>query len=214
MRQYLLIIFTFFALSAKCQFNKVVKFSQYAIDSFSSGFVKTKDGKVFRQILNYNIITGEMIFNDGGKLLAIAEPGNVDTVIISGRSFIPYGNKFYELLAGKKTQLLPEFTYKIDQPGTSIGYRIQSENSGATSISTLIRNGSINDLKLPDDFKVIADVQYWILQEGKISKAGSASQFAKIFPDQKDQLKQFAKDNNIDFSKKEDLVKVVNKFGN
>lgn len=214
MRKGLLIMLTCFALSAKCQFNHVVKLSQYAIDSFSTGFVKTKDGKVFRQILNYNIITGEMIFNDGDKLLAIAHPENVDTVIINERRFIPFGNKFYELLAGTKTSLLQEFTYKIDQPGTSIGYGMQTENSGTTSISALIRNGGINDLKLPDDFKVIQGFQYWILKEGKIVKAGSASQFAKIFPGQKEQLKQFAKDNHIDFSKKEDLVQLVNKFGN
>ena len=68
--------------------SAAVQLSHYVFDSFSKGKVQLKSGTFSEQSLNYNILTGEMIFDNGGRLLAINDPKGVDTVFIQGRKFI------------------------------------------------------------------------------------------------------------------------------
>ncbi len=88
-------------LSAATHIDQTVKLVQYVFNEFSPGTVKVKSGETYNQVLNYNILTNEMIFDNDGKYLAIANPENVDTVYISERKFIPLNNKFYEVLVNQ-----------------------------------------------------------------------------------------------------------------
>ncbi len=71
--------------------------------------VKMKSGETSNQVLNYNILTNEMIFNNAEKYLAIASPENVDTIYINNRKFIPLNNKFYEVLVNLHMPLQMRF---------------------------------------------------------------------------------------------------------
>ena len=110
-----------------------VKLVHYVFNEFNPGTVKMKSGETYNQVLNYNILTGEMIFENEGKYLAIASPENVDTVYINDRKFIPLNNKFYEVLVNSQYLYLLEFTFTITEPGTSIGYGGTSTTTASTS---------------------------------------------------------------------------------
>ena len=201
MKKYLLIIYCCFLSTAGAQpISYPVQFTHYVFDSFRVGTVKVKSGKVSSQKLNYNILSNEMIFDDGGTMMAIAHPEEVDTVFILGRKFIPIGDKFYELLTHTATPLLVEFTYKLDDPGAPVGYGNASPVTNANAIRTLIRTGGSNALKLPDDFKVIPGFFFWIMKDGSLQKAGSVKQLSQIFPGKKEMIRQYVKAHHIDFT--------------
>ncbi len=186
-----------------------VKLYHYIFNEFSPGTVKVKSGETYNQVLNYNILTGEMIFNKEGKYLAIASPENVDTVYINNRKFIPLNNKFYEVLLNSTASLLLEFTYTINEPGASTGFGGTSTTSAVTSYKSLVNSGGAYDLKLPDGFTVTPGYNYWILKEGKLEKAGTAKQLTKIFSDKKKVINDHVKKNNTNFSKREDIIMLV-----
>ena len=189
--------------------NQPVALTQYVFNAFSSGIVKMKSGEVSNQYLNYNIVTNEMIFNNNGSYMAIAQPENVDTVFINNRKFIPLNKKFYEILVDEKFPLLLEFTATIHEPGNPIGYGINSSTNATSNLKSIISSGGSYSLKLPDGYSVIPGYNYWILEDGKLRKAGSDKQLIKIFPDKKDKIKDFLEKNNTNFSKREDMILLV-----
>lgn len=176
-----------------------VQLTHYVFDSFHKGKVKVKTGVTTEQTLNYNIITNEMIFDNGGKMMAIGNAADVDTVFIQDRKFIPIGDKFYEVLTNTKLPLLLEFTATIDEPGASVGYGNASGTTNATSLRTLVKSGDVYGLKLPDDFKITPGFIFRILKDGELLKAGSAKQLAAIFPEKKKLITELAKKNNTNF---------------
>jgi hypothetical protein len=64
-------------------------------------------------------------------------------------------------------------------------------------------------LKLPDDFQVIPGYVYWLRKDGKYLKINNSQSLAKIFPDKKDTIKDLVKNNHTNFSKKEDVLLLV-----
>ena len=194
--------------------NQPVALSQYVFNEFSQGIVKMKSGEVSTQSLNYNIVTNEMIFNNNGTYMAIAQPENVDTVFIKDRKFIPLNNKFYEILVNEKFPLLLEFTATIKEPGNPTGYGGSSNISATSNLKSIISSGGSYALKLPDGYSVIAGYNYWIMEDGKLNKAGSYNQLIKIFPDKKEVINDFVKKNHINFSIREDMIFLINHLEN
>lgn len=168
-----------------------------------------KSGETSNQVLNYNILTNEMIFNNAEKYLAIASPENVDTIYINNRKFIPLNNKFYEVLVNSNTPLLLEFTSTISDPGASTGYGGTSTTTAATSFKSLVNTGGAYELKLPDGFTVKPGYAYWIMKDGKLEKAANAKQLIKIFPDKKDMINDAVKKNDLKLSRREDIISMV-----
>ena len=210
MKKYLLLIAIFWSLSLHAQhMQEGVRLVQYILNEFTTGEVKMKSGEISTQLLNYNILTGEMIFDNNGKYLAIASPENVDTVYINNRKFIPLNNKFYEVLVNSKMPLLLEFTASIKDPGTTTGYGGTSNTTASTAWQSLISTGGAYDRKLPDGFTVIPGYTYWIMKDGKLEKAGSAKQLIKVFPDKKEMIDDFVKGHNTSFSKSDDVAALV-----
>ena len=191
------------------QTNQPVKLVQYVFDDFKPGTVKLKSGQTFKQVLNYNIITREMVFDDNGKFTAIANVENVDTVDIGKRKFIPLNNKFYEVLVTGKMPLVLDFTATVREPGTSIGYGTTTNTSAASSYQSLIRGGGAYQLKLPDGFTVIPNHDFFILKDTKLEKVANLKQLIKIFPDKKDSIKNFVEKNHTQFSNRNDMADLV-----
>jgi hypothetical protein len=189
--------------------NQPVALTQYVFKEFTPGIVKMKSGDASNQTLNYNIVTDEMIFDNNGTYMAIAQPENVDTVYIANRKFIPLNNKFYELLWNGKAPLLLEFTAIIHEPGTPTGYGGTSNTTATSALKSLISSSGAYSLKLPDGYTVVPGFAFWILKNGSIEKAGSEKQLIKIFPEKKDDIKDFVKKNNTNFSKREDMVALI-----
>jgi hypothetical protein len=196
-------------LSAGAQSNnKLVKLDHYVMDSFANGVVKQKTGQVTNQVLNYNLITKEMIFEQGGQYLAIAHPENIDTVFINQRKFVPVENAFYEYLAGTTYPLFAEYTCKVKEPGAQTGFG-KSNTTAAVSMQSLIRDGGAYGLKLPDEFEVIPGHSLYIRMDGKYLKIKNEQQLVKLLPGKKDVIREWVKNNKTNFSRNEDAVLLI-----
>jgi hypothetical protein len=209
MAKYLLILALISSLAASAQRpSNQTKLVHYALDSFQNATVKLKSGQRYTQKMNYNLVTKEMIFEQNGKYLAVANPASVDTVYFGSRRFVPGEKMFYEYLAGTTAPLLLEYTCTIKTPGANTGYGT-SNTAAVTSYNALLTSGAAYELKLPDDFQVIPGRAFIIRRNGESSKFSNESQFTRIFADKKDQIKTFLSEHKTSFSKAEDLIPLV-----
>ena len=95
--KYLLLLCCVVCLRAHAQ--DAVALSHYVFPVFSKGRVQQKDGGTDEAMLNYNVLSKEMVFEPTpGQYRALAYPEKADTIVILDRKFVPVNHEFYELL--------------------------------------------------------------------------------------------------------------------
>jgi hypothetical protein len=207
-KKYMVLLFCFACMHVYAQ--EAIAVSHYVFPAFSKGKVQQKNGSMDEAMLNYNVLSKEMVFESGpGQYLALANPENTDTVFILDRKFVPVNNEFYELLTNSAYPLFLEYLCTVKEPGADIGYGMTSVTSASPAVKSLIKRGGAYNLKLPDGFEVIPVYVYWIFKDGKYLKANNAKQLVNALPDKKDRVNELIKKNNTNFTKRQDLIDLV-----
>jgi len=205
----LLTCWLFTAFTAWCQADTTVPQYHYVLEAFQKGRVLEKSGEVHELELNYNALTAGMIFVSAGQYLAIAEPEKVDSVFIGNRVFIPGDKKFYEVLTRTAAPLLEEFTATLKEPGSSLGYGMNSTTMSATPLKSMIQGGQAYGLKLPEGYTVSPSHSFWIRVKGAMKPANSERHLNNIFPDKKAFISKWVKEHHTNFSQSADMIALV-----
>ncbi len=183
--------------------------SAYLFPEFSKGKILLKAGTSSVRMLNYNLLTEEMIFEYQGKYLAVANVESIDTIYNQTRRFIFIGKLFYEIPANLKVPLIIQHACRVISPGTASGYGGTLEASSTKEIGRLYGTGQSYEMKLPSDYKVIPTLQFFILKEGLPVRISNVKQIVKCFPAEENEIRKFVKEHNTDFDKQENLVDLV-----
>lgn len=173
------------------------------------GSVRMKNGQLQNSILNYNIVTEKMVYQNGKDLYDITNTELIDTVYIQKSKFVPSGKVFFEVLLEAPVALFVQQTGSVVPPGAPAGYGGTSQVSSTKQLSGVELSTGYYNLKLPKDFKVQINPVYWIRAGKEYSSFINERQFLKIFQEKEDELKKFIKDNRIKFSRQSDIVKLT-----
>ena len=204
----LVIEFVSSVISAIAQDNgKMI--THYLFPEFYAGKILMKTGNIEESRLNYNSLTEEMIFEDGGKYLALANVNTIDTVYIHDRKFIPAGKVFYEVSVNMKIPLLIKHTCRVIPPGKPTAYGGTSETTSVTIINNLFQSGRAYDLKLPDDYKITSSTNFYLKLENNYIRINNVKQVIKCFPDKEKEIKEFIELNGTDFDNQKDLIDLI-----
>jgi hypothetical protein len=180
----------------------------YVLPAFVEGTVKQKSGETNKALLNYNSVTEEMIFDQGGRQLALDKIENVDTVFIQDRKFVPFGSVFYEVATAGPVPLYIQHKTQLIPPGNNTGFGT-SQTAAITNISDLKAAGLAYKLKLPDDYKVINKTIYWLRKNNNYYIIKTEKNIEDLFPEKADAIKKNVKDNKVNFKNSQDLIKVI-----
>ncbi len=183
----------------------------YVLPDFVEGSVLMKSGKTEDAVMNYNMVTEEMIFEKGDKRLAMTNLEAIDTVYLGSLKFVPHEKIFYEVLIKDNISLFKKNKCNLLQSGSPSGYGGTSETSATSSISILVGSGSMYKLELPKEYHVKDASQFLITKENSEFKLGTEKQFLKIFPQISNELDKYIKQNRLDIRKQADLVLVIKK---
>lgn len=176
---------------------------------FTKGIVKMKDGKMYTAILNYETVEQEMIFLQNKYTIILDNPQLIDTILLYNTRFVPFQKGFYEMVLKAPITLFIQHKSYVESLGTPIGYGAMSQTTSPSYVRQVFdRRGAIG-LKIPDNFKVVDDSDYWVRWINGMEKFTTKSQFLKIFPDKEKELKKFISGNNLDFKNKADLIKLL-----
>ena len=212
--------FTALTLLATLSFSasaQGVYLSHYVFPEFVKGTVLKKSGSREQALLNYNSLTQEMIFENNGQKLALAQLNTIDTVYIRHSKFVPVDSTFFEVINTNSYPLYVRHKTRLEIPGTPIGYGTSTQSASATSLSSYSKAAlgrTIYDLKLPDNYKLKPQTEFFVKRNNRFIRINGAGSLSKIFPGKEKNIRDFANKNRPDFTRKEDLVTLLNYLTN
>ncbi len=182
--------------------------SPFVFRDYIMGTVLQKNGGTVNAVLNYNTFTQEMMFENDGQRLVLDDPGNIDTVYMQGRKFIPSKGYYLEKVTNTPVAL---FVQHINKGVYESGKRAEansvlSDNYQKREVKTIDPYA----LRLPDNFRLQSESKFWIQKGTKFVQLTSLKKLVDQFPGKSDKIEAFVKSENIRFTEQDDLVKLVN----
>ena len=197
-------------LLLECQTTSDGSMPQYYFQDFTIAKVIMKNGQVQTPNMNYNTVTGKMVFTRDEKYYDISNPEMVDTVIIQDVKFVPVGKAFLEVLKGTEPALLLQYKGEVLPAGKPAGYGGTSQLAASTYLSSVDLSSGRYNLPIPSDYMVKIEPIYWIRKPDGMVSFTNEKQFLGLFPEKSDQLRIFIKKNRIKIDRNEDVIKLVN----
>jgi hypothetical protein len=192
--------------------QETVRISHYLFPDFQPGVVLMKNGTRNNAKLNYNTASEEMVFDKNGELLAISDVllPQIDTVFILNEKFIRVNNKFMKIIIDEPGfSLFVEHKCRLIPPGKPAAYGGTSQTSSTTSYSSIMADGKIYHLKLPDDFKVRPYNIFWISRNGKLQSFSNIGQLKKIYRDKKKVIGDYLKENVVEMTNEKSVEDTI-----
>jgi len=190
---------------------KYQEITHYLFPEFTQGVILMKAGEKNGTLLNYNSLTEEMIFENNGKKLAIAqrELARIDTVYIKDRKFIALNDKFVEFLYHSKWDLYVEHKCKVKEPGKPVGYGGTSKTTAVNSYSSFYSQGIFYELKLPDGYETNPYSYYWLKKNGELNKFRNMRELKKLYKEKEDLFKPYLKKYGVKYGNQESIIQLI-----
>lgn len=184
----------------------------YRYPSFMDGHVMYKNGSFINSRLNYNIVLGEMQFINGkGDTMVIANSADIYRVVFDTGTF--YVNEGYlEVLVGDSNIMLLAKNYVKLMDVRNQGAYGTSNSSGAVDNYTSIsagNNTSTMNLKVSQDMVYTFTSDYFFKSGNSEFIPARRNSILRLYPDTENEIKSFIKENNVNFSDVNDLIKLT-----
>lgn len=182
---------------------------------YEKGTAMMKNGTRVNGMYNYSTVNRQIQYvGDNGSIMTFEKPGDVASVTIAGRSFenTPK-NGFLERIPIGDGAYYVEWAAKLISTGKPIGMGQRSQ-SYATTNYTNSNEGTTNYAlyNRDDGMTTTPQYAYFIKKDGKFIKFNSASSLSNAIGCCKNELKEFAKNENINFKNPDDIRRMMQTF--
>lgn len=195
------------------QFSRIFLF-----DEFAKAQIKFRNRTQAIVSLNYDVANKKMLYTQGDDLMEVTNIQTVDTIFVKGHKFIPEANVFYEVVP-----LTNGIVY--------IDWLIKDVNIGSKGALGAVTQGSVHNLQMSnlglnavemytpykqqelgstDLYQRKSDNTYFIRKNNKYIKFKTIKQLNKAFPESKDKINTFVKENDIDMKETRDALIIIN----
>lgn len=190
--------------------------TMYQYPQFIAGKAHFKNGGVTESRFNYNYLTNKILFIDlNGDTLELGLGENFEKITIQSDTFCYYKKEFLQQVSHAPSHNL--FIKKSlhysgsEKKGAYGGY---SATSSTSSISQVNVNNGSGFNKLQADENLMYTFSHFYFISGKYGTFYPANKkgFYELFAKNEKEIKGFIESNKIDFTKQEDLEKLLN-FG-
>jgi hypothetical protein len=180
---------------------------------FVPGKAIFKNGTVTETKLNYSYFTNNILFiNPKGDTLELSQADNFNAIIIGTDTFRYYKKKFFQQLTHYSTcNLFIGRSLKYNGSEKKGAYGSYSATTAVTTYNSFTANLGSGYMKLLPDENALYIFQDDYYFSGKFNQFYPATKKGvyELFSKNQKQLKDFLRENKIDFDKKEDLEKLI-----
>lgn len=185
-----------------------VRAAGYFFADFLDGSVLMKSGGTEKAPLNYNTNNQQIGFMKDGKYMELTGLETIDTIYISERKFVPRRGKFYMVVSTSPGMPLLALIYNkpVSRTAAVDQYGLDKKNHGS-----VINNASqiYANRRFRRNFELTYQKRFF-LQKGKVLlKANSLEQLIDIYPEKKEQIRSYVKENKTNFGEEKDLVALL-----
>lgn len=175
---------------------------------FKTGIVYYRDNRAGSSKLNYNLITGEMLFIQSAKdTVALADEPTIKLITIDSDQFIynVSGKGYFQIKdTCKKISLLRKESIRFAD-SKKIGLFGQPIIAAADQITSLSASGQVYNLTANERTEMIKQADYFFQdQNGKLYPA-TKKNATRVFEKYKEAVETFLQSKEIDFTKEADL---------
>jgi hypothetical protein len=192
----------------------------YLFGDFSNAKILDNNGKVQHMTVNLNLLNEEMQYLNNGEIMQIYPPENVQSITVNHMLFIFANKWFLQVVAKGEPMLVKRFHGNMnDVVETTGAYGTQSTVSSTHGMSS-IDLGGINNMnyeylkKGKESGKNFSVETTYYFKLGNQLVPVSKKQSLKLFPEQKSKIKNYIKQQNIDFKKQSDILKLTEFMNN
>jgi hypothetical protein len=203
------IILLIFSSNSYAQTDSLVNRPNLLIPRFTKSVVKLKSGDIKTAWLNYNKVDQEMVFMQKDLFLVLTDPQLIDSVFMANRTFVPMEKGFYEVIYKAPVTLFIQHKSYVEHEGYPTLYGAKSQTTAPSYVRQIYgANGAI-DLKIPQEYKVVDDSQYWVRYNNQMRPFETKRAFLKIFPEKEKELNQYISKYDIDFKNVEKVKNLI-----
>jgi len=195
--------------------TKVIPLSErYRYSEFMNGrlfYPQNKRSEVLK--LNYDLLFGAMQFIDSkGDTLFIAEDSNIFKYVQVGSDlyFHDFRDGYFEMVTRTgDLRLMSQYKWKVVRTEIVVNNGYGTSASVANTEYSSRRSDDISNFVQNENTLFGKELTYFLLgNKDKVYKA-TKSTFLKSFPDHKQEILLYLKEQNPDFGKEEDLKKLL-----
>jgi hypothetical protein len=183
--------------------------SLYRFPSFLEGQAMFISGPSPKYKMNYNVLSGDIEFlNPKGDTMVLKKTPEVKLVMVGGHVFfLEPAQGYIEILIQQQLALgvKKEFVIVRKDVEVSNGYTTSSDNTGAV----VAYRGNSRSVSSNADLLVRMNNTYFFIDQKNEAHPATKATLMKLFPDDRDKLKTYLKEQHTDFKQKDDLAKVL-----
>jgi hypothetical protein len=185
--------------------------SRYVFEDFKEGKLVYKKGNAINSLFNYNTLDESMMFlSNDSTLYELTNTEEVLYANIDGRIFEHIkGGLFYERINAGKEAFYIRWKSKNISKGKSSGYGMTSQAGSISNIETFGKDGRMVKLGVNENFELKSENFYYIKIKKDFKRFSSADSLSKLFKNNADDIKEYAKRENLNFNNLEDIKKAV-----
>lgn len=183
-------------------------YPQLLFPNFQGGNILMKSGTINEAFLNYNMVDEEMLMDRGGEYRVLSKPEEVDTIFIGDEKFVWIEKLFYEVVSVGKVSIFIQHKSRYVSVGTPTAYGMTSQTNASAPVATIQGGNQVRHLERPDNVKVTCIDIYWARIGTEMHRFSNFKQYAKLFGDQEDKVKDFVKSGSLEIKSPDDLKKL------
>jgi hypothetical protein len=196
-------------ISSGDDLNEVFASSRYLFHEFQEARIILKSGSHFAK-MNYNALSGEMEFiNDKGEPFLLTNRNDVKAIIIDQRYFTYTPKGYVESLTDRNldVELVVQRIYQEGERKKIGAFGAASSTTAIGSYSAIETDGGNQLISVTEEVTYKRKSTHYLHFSGKYLIANKSG-FKKVFGKQKPNMDNWLKNNPVNFSKEEDLMRL------
>ncbi|HEX8279691.1 MAG TPA: hypothetical protein VF540_13395 [Segetibacter sp.] len=188
--------------------SDVVSFKElYSYPEFIEGKVLFKDGTAYAPKLNYNLFLGQIQFiNPKGDTLVLNNENTLKYILIGQDSFF-YDKGYFRVLTGfSKMKLGVQQRIKVADKQKIGAFGQPSSGAGIETYDRIVQT---NQLSLMENIILSKETKYYIGNTNNEFYPCSKKRLFAIFPKHQEVIESYVRENQTNFNKQEDLIKLL-----
>lgn len=184
---------------------------QYIFDTYQEGRVSLDNGDYYTGMINISTLTQTLrIISQEGDTISINAEKKVN-MVSTGRYFFRKINNLYVQVLNTDANASLGLVRKmfIGQEKLEGAYGGSSEVASISKINAIENDTRFDKLKGTSNVEYIYDELLYLIVKNKLL-IPSKKNFEKAFPKQKDLIAKYLIENNVKFSKRDDLIPFFN----
>jgi hypothetical protein len=181
----------------------------FRFPAFAIGSIFLKDGKQGKELLNYNILSDQIVYIDKkGDTLAIGIPDQIKKITLNETNF--YYDKtdcVEEIASARGISLVKKCKISIDYQKKG-AFGISSYSTGGVDVYDRLPSISAYHLLVNGDAIIKKKVAYFLLTGEGRQLAATRSNFINLFEKNKENVEHYLSSNKVNYNKEQDLAQL------